>query len=81
MSRSGKAARNALTEYMQSIVRGDRDVLSGQAYLRQIRGRCAGRREKTVSMYELIPLSQRSCHIQSPAKIRLLLDINGIAAG
>lgn len=32
-------------------------------------------------MYELIQLSQRSCYIQSPAKIGLLLDINGIAAG
>ena len=32
-------------------------------------------------MYELIQVSDKCCYIQSPAKIGLLLDINGIAAG
>ncbi len=72
MPRSGKAARERSDRIYEIQLSAGIGVPSGQACLRQIRCRCAGRREKTVSMYELIPLSQRSCYIQSPAKIGLV---------
>lgn len=81
MPRSGKAARERSDRIYEIQLSAGIGVPSGQACLRQIRCRCAGRKENTVSMYELIQLSQRSCYIQSLAKIGLLLDINGIAAG
>ena len=72
MPRSGKAARERSDRIYEIQLSAGIGVPSGQACLRQIRCRCAGRKENTVSMYELIQLSQRSCYIQSPAKIGLV---------
>ena len=72
MPRSGKAARERSDRIYEIQLSAGIGVPSGQACLRQIRCRCAGRKENTVSMYELIQLSQRSCYIQGPAKIGLV---------
>ena len=72
MPRSGKAARERSDRIYEIQLSAGIGVPSGQACLRHIRCRCAGRKENTVSMYELIQLSQRSCYIQSPAKIGLV---------
>ncbi len=72
MPRSGKAARERSDRIYEIQLSAGIGVPSGQACLRQIRCRCAGRKENTVSMYELIQLSQRSRYIQSPAKIGLV---------
>ena len=72
MPRRGKAARERSDRIYEIQLSAGIGVPSGQACLRQIRCRCAGRKENTVSMYELIQLSQRSCYIQGPAKIGLV---------